>query len=158
MFTFEGTEGGRMQKEVYKASFEKYLVVQGGIFVLLQLLRVVISREGEFVENLICFGVVALFFGIAILGIYNVRYTFEEDHLALRTMIFKRKVPYEYIARAELVQKTKKGRPILNPYVYLYDRDNDVLARLLPVDKEGFLRAIETVINKKSDIQQHCTE
>jgi len=147
-----------MNKEMYKADSQKYLVVQGGIFVLLQLLRVVISREGEFVENLICFGVVALFFGIAILGIYNVRYTFEEDHLAIRTMIFKRKVPYEYIARAELVQKTKKGRPILNPHVYLYDRDNDVLVRLLPVDKEGFLRAIETVINKKSDVQQHSTE
>ena len=147
-----------MNKEMYKADSQKNLVVYGGIIVLLQLLRVVISREGEFVENLICFGVVALFFGIAILGIYNVRYTFEEDHLAIRTMIFKRKVPYEYIARAELVQKTKKGRPILNPHVYLYDRDNDVLARVLPIDREGFLRAIETVINKKSDVQQHCTE
>lgn len=147
-----------MNKEMYKADSQKYFLVQGGIIVLLQLLRVVISREGEFVENLICFGVVALFFGIAILVSYNVRYTFEEDHLAIRTMIFKRKVPYEYIARAELVQKTKKGRPILNPLVYLYDRDNDVLVRLLPVDKEGFLSKIETVINKKSDVQQHCTE
>ena len=147
-----------MNKEMYKADNQKNLVVYGGIIVLLQLLRVVISREGEFVENLICFGVVALFFGIAILGIYNVRYTFEEDHLALRTMIFKRKLPYEYIARAELVQKTKKGRPILNPLVYLYDRDNDVLARLLPIDKEGFLRAIEATINKKTEVQQHFTE
>ena len=142
-----------MNKEMYKADSQKNFVVYGGIIVLLQLLRVVISREGEFVENLIFFGVVALFFGIAILGIYNVRYTFEEDHLAIRTMIFKRKVPYEYIARAELVQKDKKGRPLLDPLVYLYDRDNDVLARVLPVDKEGFLRAIETVINKKSDVQ-----
>ena len=139
-----------MQK-VYKASFEKYLAVQWGIIACCNLLKVVFSRDGEFVENLIFFGVVALFFGIAILGLYNVRYTFEEDHLAIRTMIFKRKVPYECIARAELVQKTKKGRPILNPLVYLYDRDNDVLARVLPVDKEGFLRAIENRISAKNN-------
>lgn len=146
-----------MQK-VYKASFEKYLAVQWGIIACCHLLRVVFSRDGEFVGNLIVFGVVLVTFGIAILGLYNVRYTFEEDHLAIRTMIFKRKVPYEYIARAELVQKTKKGRPILNPLVYLYDRDNDVLARVSPVDKEGFLRAIEATINKKTEVQQHCTE
>lgn len=147
-----------MNKEMYKADFQKYLVVEMGLLTLPQLIRVIVSRKNDFIENLIWFGVLAVFWGVFLLGIFTVRYTFEEDHLALRTMIFKRKVPYEYIARAELVQKTKKGRPILNPHVYLYDRDNDVLVRLLPVDKEGFLRAIETVINKKSDVQQHCTE
>lgn len=147
-----------MNKEMYKAGFQKYLLVEMGILTLPQLIRVIVSRKDDFIENLIWFGVLALIWGVFLLGMFTVRYTFEEDHLALRTMIFKRKVPYEYIARAELVQKTKKGRPILNPYVYLYDRDNDVLARVLPVDKEGFLRAIETVINKKSDVQQHCTE
>ena len=147
-----------MNKEMYKAGFQKYLLVEMGILTLPQLIRVIVSRKDDFIENLIWFGVLAVIWGVFLLGMFTVRYTFEEDHLALRTMIFKRKVPYEYIARAELVQKTKKGRPILNPYVYLYDRDNDVLARVLPVDKEGFLRAIETVINKKSDVQQHCTE
>ena len=147
-----------MSKEKYKADFQKILLVEMGILTLPQLIRVIVSRKDDFIENLIWFGVLAVIWGVFLLGMFTVRYTFEEDHLALRTMIFKRKVPYEYIARAELVQKTKKGRPILNPYVYLYDRDNDVLARVLPVDKEGFLRAIETVINKKSDVQQHCTE
>ena len=147
-----------MNKEMYKADCQKYLVVEMGLLTLPQLIRVIVSRKGDFIENLIWFGVLALVWGVFLLGLFTVRYTFEEDHLALRTMIFKRKVPYEYIARAELVQKTKKGRPLLNPYVYLYDRDNDVLARLLPIDREGFLRAIETVINKKSDVQQHCTE
>jgi len=147
-----------MNKEMYKAGFQKYFLVEMGLLTLPQLIRVIVSRKDDFIENLIWFGVLALIWGVFLLGMFTVRYTFEEDHLALRTMIFKRKIPYEYIARAELVQKTKKGHPILNPYVYLYDRDNDVLVRLLPVDKEGFLRAIETVINKKSDVQQHCTE
>jgi hypothetical protein len=119
---------------------------------------VIVSRKDDFIENLIWFGVLAVIWGVFFLGVFTVRYTFEEDHLAIRTMIFKRKVPYEYIARAELVQKDKKGRPLLDPLVYLYDRDNDVLARVLPVDKEGFLRAIEATINKKTDVQQHCTE
>lgn len=129
-----------------------------GILTLPQLFRVIVSRKDDFIENLIWFGVLAVIWGVFFLGVFTVRYTFEEDHLAIRKMTFKRKVPYEYIARAELVQKDKKGRPLLDPLVYLYDRDNDVLARVLPVDKEGFLRAIETVINKKSDVQQHCTE
>ena len=147
-----------MNKEMYKAGFQKILLVEMGILTLPQLIRVIVSRKDDFIENLIWFGVLALIWGVFLLGMFTVRYTFEEDHLALRTMIFKRKIPYEYIARAELVQKDKKGRPLLDPLVYLYDRDNDVLARVLPVDKEGFLRAIETVINKKSDVQQHCTE
>ena len=147
-----------MNKEMYKAGFQKYLLVEMGILTLPQLIRVIVSRKDDFIENLIWFGVLALIWGVFLLGMFTVRYTFEEDHLALRTMIFKRKVPYEYTARAELVQKTKKGRPILNPYVYLYDRDNDVLARVLPVDKEGFLRAIEATINKKTEVQQHCNE
>ena len=147
-----------MNKEMYKAGFQKYLLVEMGILTLPQLIRVIVSRKDDFIENLIWFGVLALIWGVFLLGMFTVRYTFEEDHLALRTMIFKRKVPYEYIARAELVQKTKKGRPILNPLVYLYDRDNDVLARVLPVDKEGFLRAIEATINKKTEVQQHCNE
>ncbi len=147
-----------MNKEMYKAGFQKYLVVEMGLLTLPQLIRVIVSRKDDFIENLIWFGVLAVIWGVFFLGVFTVRYTFEEDHLAIRTMIFKRKVPYEYIARAELVQKTKKGRPILNPYVYLYDRDNDVLARVLPVDKEGFLRAIEATINKKTEVQQHCNE
>ena len=129
-----------------------------GILTLPQLFRVIVSRKDDFIENLIWFGVLAVIWGVFFLGVFTVRYTFEEDHLAIRTMIFKRKVPYEYIARAELVQKDKKGRPLLDPLVYLYDRDNDVLARLLPIDKEGFLRAIEATINKKTEVQQHCNE
>lgn len=147
-----------MNKEMYKAGFQKYLLVEMGILTLPQLIRVIVSRKDDFIENLIWFGVLALIWGVFLLGMFTVRYTFEEDHLALRTMIFKRKVPYEYIARAELVQKDKKGRPLLDPLVYLYDRDNDVLARVLPVDKEGFLRAIEATINKKTEVQQHCNE
>ena len=147
-----------MNKEMYKAGFQKILLVEMGILTLPQLFRVIVSRKDDFIENLIWFGVLAVIWGVFFLGVFTVRYTFEEDHLAIRTMIFKRKVPYEYIARAELVQKTKKGRPILNPLVYLYDRDNDVLARVLPVDKEGFLRAIEATINKKTEVQQHCNE
>ncbi|MBQ6091620.1 MAG: hypothetical protein IJL07_10195 [Lachnospiraceae bacterium] len=147
-----------MNKEIYKAGFQKIILVEMGILTLPQLFRVIVSRKDDFIENLIWFGVLAVIWGVFFLGVFTVRYTFEEDHLAIRKMTFKRKVPYEYIARAELVQKDKKGRPLLDPLVYLYDRDNDVLARVLPVDKEGFLRAIETVINKKSDVQQHCTE
>ncbi len=147
-----------MNKEIYKAGFQKILLVEMGILTLPQLFRVIVSRKDDFIENLIWFGVLAVIWGVFFLGVFTVRYTFEEDHLAIRTMIFKRKVPYEYIARAELVQKDKKGRPLLDPLVYLYDRDNDVLARVLPVDKEGFLRAIEATINKKTDVQQHCTE
>lgn len=147
-----------MNKEMYKAGFQKYLLVEMGILTLPQLIRVIVSRKDDFIENLIWFGVLAVIWGVFFLGVFTVRYTFEEDHLAIRTMIFKRKVPYEYIARAELVQKDKKGRPLLDPLVYLYDRDNDVLARLLPIDKEGFLRAIEATINKKTEVQQHCNE
>ena len=147
-----------MNKEMYKAGFQKILLVEMGILTLPQLIRVIVSRKDDFIENLIWFGVLAVIWGVFFLGVFTVRYTFEEDHLAIRTMIFKRKVPYEYIARAELVQKDKKGRPLLDPLVYLYDRDNDVLARVLPVDKEGFLRAIEATINKKTEVQQHCNE
>lgn len=147
-----------MNKEMYKAGFQKIILVEMGILTLPQLFRVIVSRKDDFIENLIWFGVLAVIWGVFFLGIFTVRYTFEEDHLAIRTMIFKRKVPYEYIARAELVQKDKKGRPLLDPLVYLYDRDNDVLARVLPVDKEGFLRAIEATINKKTEVQQHCNE
>ena len=147
-----------MNKEMYKAGFQKILLVEMGILTLPQLFRVIVSRKDDFIENLIWFGVLAVIWGVFFLGVFTVRYTFEEDHLAIRTMIFKRKVPYEYIARAELVQKDKKGRPLLDPLVYLYDRDNDVLARLLPIDKEGFLRAIEATINKKTEVQQHCNE
>ena len=147
-----------MNKEMYKAGFQKILLVEMGILTLPQLIRVIVSRKDDFIENLIWFGVLAVIWGVFFLGVFTVRYTFEEDHLAIRTMIFKRKVPYEYIARAELVQKDKKGRPLLDPLVYLYDRDNDVLARLLPIDKEGFLRAIEATINKKTEVQQHCNE